>query len=66
MTTESDKPVAEEIQSPCVSICALDMDDVCVGCYRTGDEITRWWSMSKEEKLKTLDLAKAREKKSYI
>ena len=55
-----------EISSPCVSICALDEDDVCVGCYRTGDEITRWWEMDGPEKQKTLDLAKQRETKSYI
>ncbi|HRF88072.1 MAG TPA: DUF1289 domain-containing protein [Pseudomonadales bacterium] len=30
------------IASPCISICALDADDVCVGCYRSGQEITRW------------------------
>jgi uncharacterized protein len=55
-----------EIPSPCVSICALDIDDVCVGCHRTGDEISRWWKMDNTEKLKILDLAKEREQKSYI
>ena len=56
----------EVIQSPCVSICALDMDDVCVGCHRTGDEITRWWGMGRDEKLATLEKAKEREKSSLI
>lgn len=56
----------EAVSSPCVSICALDMDDVCVGCHRTGDEITRWWAMSNEEKLTTLENAKEREKKAHI
>ena len=28
--------------SPCVSICALDNDDVCIGCFRTGGEISYW------------------------
>jgi len=55
-----------EISSPCVSICALDADDVCVGCYRTGDEITRWWGMDNTEKQQVLGLAKQRETKSYI
>jgi predicted Fe-S protein YdhL (DUF1289 family) len=55
-----------EIPSPCVSICALDMDDVCVGCHRTGDEITRWWGMNNAEKQQTLDKAKGREQQSYI
>jgi predicted Fe-S protein YdhL (DUF1289 family) len=55
-----------EVTSPCVSICALDVDDVCVGCYRTGEEISRWWSMGNEEKKEILELAKQREKKSYV
>jgi len=36
--------VTEEavIKSPCISVCALDAEDVCVGCYRTVQEITQW------------------------
>lgn len=60
------KQAQEEIQSPCVSICALDADDMCVGCYRTGDEITRWWGMDNTEKQKILDKASERETQSYI
>tara|TARA_R110002072_G_scaffold1130_10_gene9467 strand:+ start:38912 stop:39100 length:189 start_codon:yes stop_codon:yes gene_type:complete len=56
----------EEVKSPCVSICALDMNDVCVGCHRTGDEITQWWGMDKKAKLAALEKAKEREKGSYI
>jgi len=52
---------SNEVSSPCVSICALDENDVCVGCYRTGDELTRWWGMNNTEKSATLELAKARE-----
>lgn len=44
MTAELDDTLEKEvlIASPCISICALDADDVCVGCYRSGQEITRW------------------------
>ena len=56
----------EEIPSPCVSICALNSDDVCVGCYRTGDEITRWWGMDNAEKQQILEKVKERESQSYI
>jgi predicted Fe-S protein YdhL (DUF1289 family) len=56
----------EEIPSPCVSICALNSDDVCVGCYRTGDEITRWWGMENAEKKQILEKVKERETQSYI
>lgn len=54
------------VKSPCVSICALDMDDVCVGCHRTGDEITRWWLMDNAEKRATLEKVKEREKRAHI
>ena len=36
-----DKPV----RSPCVHVCALDEQDICIGCQRTADEITRWGRM---------------------
>jgi len=32
----------EIIESPCVRNCCLDSDDVCMGCFRTIDEITGW------------------------
>jgi predicted Fe-S protein YdhL (DUF1289 family) len=33
-----------------VSVCALDADDVCTGCYRTVDEITRWQGLDDESR----------------
>ncbi len=39
-----------EIQSPCISVCAMDdLTGLCQGCYRTIDEIKAWWDMSIEE-----------------
>jgi len=54
------------IASPCVSICALDADDICVGCYRNGDEINKWSEMSNEEKEQVMEKVKQRETKAYI
>lgn len=40
------KPSAETPEdpagSPCIGICRVDGQDVCVGCGRTIDEITQW------------------------
>jgi predicted Fe-S protein YdhL (DUF1289 family) len=36
--------------SPCISVCALDDNDVCMGCYRSADEITDWFMASYREK----------------
>lgn len=31
------------IPSPCINICKMDADNgLCIGCFRTIDEITRW------------------------
>lgn len=38
------------VPSPCVNICALDDDDVCTGCFRTGKEITEWGLMTPDQK----------------
>lgn len=31
-----------EVVSPCVSKCCLDDEDICVGCFRSMDEILAW------------------------
>lgn len=46
--------------SPCVSICALDDDEICSGCYRTADEITDWFMASNDEKREIIARAAAR------
>lgn len=42
------------VASPCVSICALDDDDVCVGCYRHTDEIAGWSELTDEARREVL------------
>ena len=51
-----------EVQSPCVRNCCLDDNDICVGCYRSLQEITHWSAMSSTEKLLVLDFAADRKK----
>lgn len=38
------------VASPCIRHCCLDDNDVCVGCYRTLNEIINWQSSSNEQK----------------
>lgn len=54
--------VAEKVRSPCVSVCALDENDVCIGCQRTGDEITAWSGLTNEERLGVLEKVAERER----
>ena len=42
-------------QSPCISICTLDDNDVCMGCLRTLDEIVDWTMLSDDEKRGVLE-----------
>ena len=38
-----------EIDSPCIKICVIHPDaKICVGCYRTGDEIAIWSRLTPE------------------
>ncbi len=60
------RKLMNEVSSPCVSICALDEDDICVGCYRSGNEITRWSQLNQDEKKQVMDKVREREAKSYI
>ncbi|MEK9767240.1 MAG: DUF1289 domain-containing protein, partial [Thalassolituus sp.] len=50
------------VTSPCVSICALDENDVCLGCYRTGQEITDWGAMDNEQRQKVMQNVAERER----
>ena len=51
---------ADDPASPCVSVCLLDDTDICVGCYRSADEITEWFSATPEEKRSILRRTAAR------
>jgi predicted Fe-S protein YdhL (DUF1289 family) len=58
--------LSERVSSPCVSICALDEQAICIGCHRTGDEILRWTRMSNEERRQVLAQVADREQKALI
>jgi predicted Fe-S protein YdhL (DUF1289 family) len=51
----------EEIESPCVKICILHPEArICLGCYRTADEIAAWSRMTREERRALMDTLPAR------
>ena len=46
----------EEIESPCVKICVLHPEaKLCIGCYRTAEEITRWSRLLPAERRAVMD-----------
>ena len=43
--------VRNEVQSPCVKICAIHpLERICTGCLRTIEEFTAWGKMSESER----------------
>jgi uncharacterized protein len=44
-----------EVKSPCNGICTLDVEDICKGCRRTKDEISKWYILSNGEKQQIRD-----------
>ncbi|HTN33875.1 MAG TPA: DUF1289 domain-containing protein [Marinobacter sp.] len=58
--------VSDTVRSPCVNICALDEEDICIGCQRTGEEISAWTRMTNREREDVLRKVAAREEKSAI
>lgn len=51
-----------EIESPCVNICLIHRETrLCVGCYRSVEEIGRWSSMQPEERKAIMAELKGRE-----
>jgi hypothetical protein len=55
-------PQPEFVPSPCISLCVIDADGVlCVGCFRTLDEIAEWSLLDADAKRRVLAALPARE-----
>ncbi|MDT8424369.1 MAG: DsbA family protein [Methyloprofundus sp.] len=54
INTLLDKQQKAIIESPCIRQCCLNNDDICLGCFRTLDEITQWSYYSNTEKQSAL------------
>lgn len=55
------------IASPCTSVCKMDgQSKLCVGCWRTIDEIVAWSSASDEAKQKVWAAITARKNEALV
>lgn len=43
------------VVSPCVSICKLDKNSICIGCYRSAREIQNWYLLDDDGRKKILE-----------
>lgn len=48
------------VDSPCVRNCCLNDKDICLGCFRSMEEIMQWGSASDQNKEKIINLAEKR------
>ena len=48
-------------QSPCIKICQLDDDAICLGCYRSATEIGDWWQADEQQQQQILANARQRQ-----
>lgn len=48
------------IKKPCIRNCCLNENDVCLGCFRTLNDMRIWHKSSDEEKREILNLAAKR------
>lgn len=50
----------DEIDSPCTKVCVIHKTGLCVGCYRTLDEIAEWSKMTPETRRGIMETLPAR------
>jgi uncharacterized protein len=52
------------LESPCIRNCCLDEQDICLGCYRSIQEITGWSQASDINKQEILTRCAQRKEKA--
>ena len=52
------------INSPCIGLCAVNDDNICIGCYRSLEEIGTWLQL--DDKSKTQILTHCHDRKSAL
>ena len=48
------------VDSPCVRLCSLDRQDICVGCGRTIHEIVAWGRADDAERRRIVEISRRR------
>ncbi len=49
-----------EPESPCISVCYLDEQEICQGCFRSASEIADWLMVGAQQKRDILARAEER------
>ncbi len=59
-------PLPRRVGSPCVSVCLLNDEDVCVGCFRSAGEITDWVMLDDPARRQVLELSRERMREAGV
>jgi predicted Fe-S protein YdhL (DUF1289 family) len=52
----------QTIASPCIGVCSMDdLSGLCMGCFRTIEEIRNWWDLDDTSKQEIIAQASERE-----
>ena len=43
------------VLSPCIGVCTIDEEGLCVGCHSSGNEIAAWPMMNDDARLRMMD-----------
>jgi predicted Fe-S protein YdhL (DUF1289 family) len=54
--------IEDGAQSPCIENCCLNDEKICLGCFRSIEEITQWQQMNDKMRLEVLHKAENRRK----
>lgn len=50
----------DPIPSPCIQVCTHDADNICLGCYRSMEEIRLWPFATEAKKMEIIAIAEKR------
>ena len=50
----------QSVNSPCINICELADNNICIGCYRSMEEIASWSYANNEQRLDIIAIAQQR------
>ena len=56
----------KKVITPCVSICRLDKENICIGCGRTKEESQKWKNLKPFIQKKIINKLKKRKEKMGI
>jgi predicted Fe-S protein YdhL (DUF1289 family) len=52
--------INSKIKNPCIHVCTKDEKGICLGCYRSPEEIGAWYKCDDNQKKGIIALADAR------